>query len=96
MSDEGLLNSSQQALTAEAWQMAAEEFRDAGRDLSAVITSPNVIYKPRLYVDGSQWCAIYGENLQDGVAGFGDSPSLAMVDFDKSWYQKLPIRKVNR
>ena len=25
-------------------------------------------------LDGDQWCALLGENLQVGVAGFGDSP----------------------
>ena len=33
--------------------------------------------------------ALYGENLQDGVAGFGDSPALAMADFDLQWEKKL-------
>ena len=47
---------------------------------------PSVIYKPRLFIDGNQWCALYGENLQEGVAGFGKSPSLAMSDFDLNWF----------
>ena len=50
---------------------------------------PAAIFRPMLSVDGNQWCALYGDNLQDGVAGFGDSPSLAMVDFDKNWLAKL-------
>ena len=25
----------------------------------------------RLFEDGDQWCALYGVNLQEGVAGFG-------------------------
>lgn len=29
------------------------------------------------------------ENLQDGVAGFGDSPELAAWNFDKAWCAKL-------
>lgn len=36
---------------------------------------------PILNKDGNQWCYLYGENLQVGVAGFGDTPYLAMVDF---------------
>ena len=47
------------------------------------------ILKPRLSIDGNQWCALYGESLQDGVAGFGDSPDEAYRDFDKNWYMKL-------
>jgi hypothetical protein len=49
----------------------------------------SAIYRPKLSIDGNQWCALYGDNLQDGVAGFGDSPELAMVDFNKNWYAKL-------
>lgn len=50
---------------------------------------PSTIYKPKIYMDGNQWCCLYGENLQDGVAGFGDSPELAMTNFDKEWHQAL-------
>lgn len=46
---------------------------------------PSVLFRPRVYVDGNQWCALYGDNLQDGVAGFGDSPDKAMRDFDRNW-----------
>lgn len=51
---------------------------------------PSAVFKPRLSIDGNQWCALYGENLQDGVAGFGDSPANAMWDFDRNWYKKPP------
>jgi hypothetical protein len=54
---------------------------------------PSVLFKPRLSVDGSQWCALYGDNLQDGVAGFGDSPADAMWDFDRNWSAELPATK---
>ena len=35
------------------------------------------------------WCALYGDNLQDRVAGFGESPELAYQDFDRNWIKKL-------
>lgn len=28
--------------------------------------------------DGDSWCALLGENLQDGVSGFGDTPQEAL------------------
>lgn len=43
------------------------------------------ILKPKLYPDGNQWCVLYGENITIGVAGFGDTPYLAILDFNKSW-----------
>ncbi|HET6788177.1 MAG TPA: hypothetical protein VFH49_09460 [Aquabacterium sp.] len=52
---------------------------------------PSVLFRPSLSVDGNQWCALYGDNLQDGVAGFGDSPEAAMAGFDKAW--RTPLSK---
>ena len=63
----------------QAWQQAA-----------AAQERPCVLWKPRLFRDGSQWCALLGENIQDGVVGFGDSPDAAMWAFDEAWREKLP------
>lgn len=54
---------------------------------------PSVLYRPKVYIDGDSWCALYGENLQDGVAGFGSSPEDAIWDFDRNWRAKLPETK---
>ena len=54
---------------------------------------PFLLLKPRVFIDGNKWCALYGENLQDGVAGFGDSPELAAQDFDRNWLAPLPSVK---
>jgi hypothetical protein len=55
---------------------------------------PSIQLRPRLFIDGNAWCALYGENLQDGVAGFGPSPSEAFLDFDRAFYARLPNAKV--
>lgn len=54
--------------------------------------APSLMFKPRLFIDGDQWCALYGDNLQDGVAGFGDTPDKAMRNFDLNWYEQKAIR----
>jgi hypothetical protein len=41
--------------------------------------------RPALSLDGNKWIALYGENLQEGVVGIGDSPAEAMRDFDRAW-----------
>lgn len=46
---------------------------------------PSAVYRPRLLLDGTAWCALYGDDLMDGVAGFGDTPAEAMAAFDKAW-----------
>ena len=50
---------------------------------------PCFLFRPSLSIDGNKWCALYGENLQDGVAGFGGSPHEAMQDFNRRWYASL-------
>ena len=51
---------------------------------------PSVLFRPTISLDGDSWCALYGANLQDGVAGFGKSPSEAMYEFDVAWVKKEP------
>lgn len=50
---------------------------------------PSVMYKPKLFLKDGSWVALYGDNLQGGVAGFGKSPAAAMADFDIEWIQEL-------
>lgn len=51
---------------------------------------PSVMFRPALTLDGNKYCALYGDDLQSGCAGFGDSVEEAMRDFDKNWTAKLP------
>ena len=46
---------------------------------------PFVMLRPKMFPDGDKWCALYGENMMEGVAGFGDTPDAASWDFDKNW-----------
>ena len=43
---------------------------------------------PKLQRLGKMWRALYGENPQDGVAGFGDTPDEAFADFDRLWFTR--------
>lgn len=62
----------------QAWQQAA-----------SAQERPSVLWKPRLFRDGDQWCALLCENIQEGVVGFGSSPDAAMQAFDVSWREDL-------
>lgn len=68
-----------------------QEFTEAAREISRVHARPSVVMRPAISIDGNQWCALYGANLQDGIAGFGDSPAAAMADFDHRWTAPLSI-----
>lgn len=39
--------------------------------------------------DGNQQCALYGNNLQTGIAGFGDSPHEAILDWEIEMKNKI-------
>lgn len=44
-----------------------------------------VVFGLKPYMDGDQWCYLLGENIQEGICGFGDTPFLAMLDFNKNF-----------
>lgn len=75
---------------AERAGLASIEASEAQKTCAEEQMRPCVLFKPAISVDGNQWCALYGDNLQDGVAGFGDSPADAMADFDRNWKANLP------
>lgn len=83
------MNDEYQSMAANAIAYAAQMASVAAQETAAQWGRPSVIYRPALSIDGNKWCALYGANLQDGVAGFGDSPADAMGDFDRAWNAKL-------
>lgn len=70
------------AMAANAIQCAAAEYE-----------RPSVLFRPKLSIDGDQWCAMYGENLHDGVTGFGSSPADAMFAFDREFNKVLSVKE---
>lgn len=64
--------------------MMAETFRQECSDRS----TPSAIFRPTLTRDGDSWIALYGEDLQSGVVGTGDTPAKAMYAFDIAWTTK--------
>ena len=55
--------------------MAAESIRAAAGEYER----PSVIFRPRIYVDGDKWCALYGDDLESGVAGFGEIETICAL-----------------
>lgn len=37
----------------------------------------------KIYVDGDEWCALYGENLQEGKAAFAPREILERISYHK-------------
>lgn len=76
-------------MAANAIATAADITRENIQWTLAAYEAPSVLFRPKLFIDGDQWCALYGDNLQEGVSGFGISPEKAMHDFDKNWKQSI-------
>ena len=47
------------------------------------------ILKPMWTKDGNSWVVLYGENLQVGVAGFGDSLHEAVMNWFENLHEKI-------
>lgn len=77
--------------------LVAQAFQSLAIDASRVVYEqlrPFILLRPKIYPDGNKWCCLYGDNLQEGVAAFGDTPDIASRQFDIEWLnQKLPAVK---
>ena len=43
---------------------------------------PSVSMKPKIFRDGDMWCCLLGDNIQEGICGFGETPAKACSNFD--------------
>ena len=80
----------QHQMEQQSWLASRKDMYMAEEHYEAI--RPSMLYKPKLSLDGNQWCALFGENLQNGVCGFGNSPREAYYDFDKNWYKSLEVK----
>ncbi len=78
-----------------AWQVgqAATQLADHIATYHATWAST---LKPRLFKDGDMWCALYGEGLQVGIAGFGPNPALALMAFETAMYTETGAHNIAR
>jgi hypothetical protein len=79
------MNSNDSNMAASAICHAADMVKVAWQEAAWERQRPSVIFSPKLSRDGDMWCALFGDNLQEGVAGFGPRPADAMWAFDKAW-----------
>ena len=45
----------------------------------------------KVFMDGNQICALYGKDLQEGIAGFGDTISEALFNFSNDWKKNRKV-----
>ena len=79
-------------VTTEVYQIAAT-LDSVFYRMEAHMQQAHITMRPKVFPDGNKWCALYGDNIMEGVAGFGSTPEEAMLDFTASWEkQKLPTK----
>jgi len=79
-------------MAAESICFAAERVGNRMVEYISDMDLPSQKLRPKLFVDGDHWCALYGGCIQEGVAGFGKSPAEAYAAFDRAWWEKLPVK----
>ena len=52
------------------------------------------ILKPKFSKDGDKFCYLLGENLQEGIAGFGSTVYEACYAFYKAFYNEKAVAEV--
>jgi hypothetical protein len=73
------------------WVIAVLTYLDNEADMER----PSTRLRPKIMQDGNQWCALYGDNLQEGISGFGDTPEEAYADFDREWLERRANAPIN-
>ena len=75
-------------LSAQAICFAADQVNISFQQAIWEYERPVVVFKPRLSLDGDQYCFLLGDDLMNGVAGFGDTVAKAAQDFDANFFHQ--------
>lgn len=57
--------------------------------VSHAMQAPHVLLRAKVFPDGDMWCCLYGDNLIEGVVGFGETPEKAAAAFDLCWFKGM-------
>lgn len=58
------------------------------------ITRPHRVYNPRLTHDGIEWVCVWGSDPESQLVGRGNSPGVALMNFDLAWFGKPPTKEL--
>jgi len=74
-------------------QKSFNEEREGFSRLSFAVAKEELVrfemLKPKIFKDGNEWCVLYGDNIQDGIAGFGATPNKALFDWNGAWDREI-------
>lgn len=92
----------------EIWELGLDKMNNIEskeiKDFSLVTTGPvridrigclyHLVFVPKLFRDGNMWCALYGENIMEGIVGFGKTPDEAIYSFNNAFYEEIVDNEV--
>lgn len=65
------------------------QFLEHNEKMNAIVAESEMVYTKTFglipYRDGNQWCVLLGENIQEGICGFGDTAIGAILDFNRNF-----------
>ena len=62
--------------------------------ITPIVYPYHLTFVPRLFRDGNMWCALYGENIMEGIVGFGKTPNEAINSFNNAFYEEIVDNEV--
>ena len=65
-------------------QSAIDRITNEAANKTSMELSPFKLLNPSISIDGNQFCLLYGDNLQAGIAGFGSTVYEAVQDFNEN------------
>lgn len=74
----------------EYWQVKYEE---ATQDRSAADIRFVMSFQPKISKDGNRFCIVIGENIQEGIAGFGETLMQAFNSINTAIYRESAVFK---
>lgn len=87
---EGILNN--QDSNGLASTISHYQFLEHNEKMNLIVAENEMVYAKMYnlipFKDGDKWCVLLGTDLQTGIAGFGDTPLNAILDFNKKFTQK--------
>jgi hypothetical protein len=84
-----------QNISHHAWEVA-HAAKVCAQEIAGFHASWHAVLKPRLTKDGDMWCALYGENLQVGISGFGHNPAAALYAFEAAMCSESGTHSISK
>jgi hypothetical protein len=82
--DTAFVNANQGAFNSFWNAMSCLQNRESLRSLAAFCVGA------KLYKEGDSWCCLFGDNIQEGCCGFGETPYKAALAFENAFYGTVP------